>query len=159
MTMPLPTGCETPAVSKAQPVSHLWCHSCGTRLGEAERERGCEGDVANWMPTLWNVPVTERGYVITSARRARRSERTCTEILDTGDIRAHTLLDDVFEELPVDLERDRAVDGGVGLSLGLPIGMLYVPIPDEMRFLSRSWRGLHRLWRRSGTRGGGEIVL
>ncbi len=111
------------------------------------------------MPTLWNVPVAERGYVNTSAQRASRSERTCTKILDTGDIRAHALLDDVLEELSVDLKRDRAVDGGVGLALGLPIGMLDVPIPDEMRFLNRSWRGLHRLCRRSGTRGGGEIVL
>lgn len=131
-------------------------------LKKAEREGGCERGrmyAADWMPTLWNVPVTERRYVITSARRGGRSERTCTEVLDTGDIRAHALLDDVFKELSVNLERDRAVDGGVGLSLGLPICMLDIPIPDEMRFLSRSWRGLHRLCRRSGTRGGGESVL
>lgn len=88
----------------------------------------------------------ERGYLSTGARRACGSERTCTEVLDSGDVRAHALLDDVFKELPVDLEGDRAVDGGVGLALGPPIGMLYIPIPDELRLLSRFWRGLHRLW-------------
>ena len=91
------------------------------------------------------------------------SRPTCTEKLDTCDMRTHVLMHNVFQKLPVYLKGRRTVHGRIGLRLRPPVLMLDVPVPFQRgwllshrrrvaRFRARRWSGDG--WRR--VRAGGR---
>ena len=99
---------------------------------------------------------------------ASNSRPTCTEKLDTCDVRTHVLVHDVLQELPVYLKGRRTVHGRVRLCLRPSVRMLNVPVPLQRGLLLLShgpcvtrFRACRRCgegWRRVRARGREQVA-
>lgn len=75
-------------------------------------------------------------------------ESTRTEEINPSHRCAHLLMHDILEDLPIDLERLRAMSRAVDLNFLLSIFALRVPVPYEFRLRRGRERGRRRRMRR-----------
>lgn len=83
--------------------------------------------------------------------------RTGTEEMNTRNLRPHSLLHDILQELPIDLEWLGIVDRGVSFRLAPAVFMFDIPVPLKVRFcVSGKLHGWKR--RRSVNANGVSII-